>query len=30
VFGILSVNGWHNVVHIATGLLGLAAFAAGA
>ena len=30
VFGILDVNGWHNVVHIATGLLGLAAFAAGA
>jgi hypothetical protein len=25
VFGILDVNGWHNVVHIATGLLGLAA-----
>src|SRR3954469_15037230 len=24
VFGILSVNGWHNVVHIATGLLSLA------
>ena len=24
VFGILDVNGWHNVVHIATGLLGLA------
>jgi hypothetical protein len=24
VFGLLSVNGWHNVVHIATGLLGLA------
>lgn len=24
VFGILSVNGWHNVVHLATGLLGLA------
>ena len=23
VFGILSVNGWHNVVHLATGLLGL-------
>jgi hypothetical protein len=23
VFGILAVNGWHNVVHIATGLLGL-------
>ena len=30
VFGILDVNGWHNVVHIATGLLGLVAFAAGA
>src|SRR5215211_9456001 len=25
VFGILSVNGWHNIVHLATGLLGLAA-----
>jgi hypothetical protein len=25
VLGILSVNGWHNVVHIATGLLGLLA-----
>lgn len=25
VFGILNVNGWHNVVHIATGVLGLAA-----
>src|SRR3954462_7321704 len=24
VFGVLDVNGWHNVVHIATGLLGLA------
>lgn len=24
VFGILSVNGWHNVVHIALGGLGLA------
>jgi hypothetical protein len=23
--GILAVNGWHNVVHILTGLLGLAA-----
>jgi hypothetical protein len=23
VFGILSVNGWHNVVHILTGGLGL-------
>jgi uncharacterized protein (UPF0333 family) len=27
VFGILDVNGWHNVVHIATGALGLAAWA---
>jgi len=25
VLGILDVNGWHNVVHIATGLLGLMA-----
>src|SRR5436190_12941707 len=25
VFGILDVNGWHNVVHILTGVLGLAA-----
>ena len=25
VFGILDVNGWHNVVHIATGALGLLA-----
>ena len=24
VFGILGVNGWHNIVHIATGLVGLA------
>jgi Domain of unknown function (DUF4383) len=24
VLGILDVNGWHNVVHIATGVLGLA------
>jgi Domain of unknown function (DUF4383) len=30
VFGILDVNGWHNVVHVATGALGLIAFAAGA
>ena len=30
VFGILDVNGWHNVVHIATGALGLLAFASGA
>jgi hypothetical protein len=25
VIGILDVNGWHNVVHLVTGLLGLAA-----
>ncbi len=25
VFGILAVNGWHNILHLATGLLGLAA-----
>jgi hypothetical protein len=30
VFGILDVNGWHNVVHIATGVLGLLAYSAGA
>src|SRR5918911_4579254 len=30
VFGILSVNGWHNVVHIVTGALGLAALGYGA
>jgi hypothetical protein len=24
VFGILGVNGWHNLVHIASGLVGLA------
>jgi hypothetical protein len=24
VLGILAVNGWHNVFHLATGLLGLA------
>lgn len=28
--GILDVNGWHNLVHLATGALGLVAFAAGA
>src|SRR3954454_24293462 len=27
VFGILDVNGWHNMVHIATGVLGLIAAA---
>lgn len=25
VLGILDVNGWHNIVHLATGLVGLAA-----
>jgi hypothetical protein len=25
VLGILDVNGWHNVIHIATGLLGVVA-----
>ena len=30
VFGILDVNGWHNVVHILTGGLGLLAYGAGA
>jgi hypothetical protein len=25
VFGLLAVNGWHNVVHIVLGLIGLAA-----
>lgn len=25
MFGIFAVNGWHNVVHLATGLVGLAA-----
>jgi uncharacterized protein DUF4383 len=29
VLGILNVNGWHNVVHIATGGLGLLAASAG-
>ena len=29
VFGILDVNGWDNVFHIATGVLGLLAFGAG-
>jgi hypothetical protein len=30
VLGILDVNGWHNVVHILTGALGLATFASAA
>ena len=25
VFGLLSVNGWHNIVHLLTGLVGLKA-----
>ncbi len=25
MFGIFAVNGWHNVLHLTTGLLGLAA-----
>jgi hypothetical protein len=29
VFGLLDVNGWHNLVHVATGALGLAAYGAG-
>jgi len=29
VLGILDVNGWHNLVHIASGILGLLAFASG-
>jgi hypothetical protein len=29
VFGVLDVNGWHNIVHILTGALGLIAFSAG-
>jgi hypothetical protein len=30
VLGILDVNGWHNLVHIASGLAGLLAWRAGA
>lgn len=30
VFGILDVNAWHNLIHIASGALGLLAFRAGA
>ena len=30
MFGIFDVNAWHNLVHIATGVLGLLAFTAGA
>src|SRR6185295_10211401 len=30
VFGVFDVNGWHNVLHILTGVLGLLAYGAGA
>src|SRR3954454_14795647 len=30
VFGILDVNAWHNLVHIASGAVGLLAYRAGA
>ena len=30
VLGLLDVNGWHNVVHIATGVLGLILFRSAA
>jgi predicted small integral membrane protein len=30
VLGVLDVNGWHNLVHIASGALGLLAWRAGA
>ena len=30
VFGLLGVNAWHNLVHIATGALGLLALSYGA
>jgi Domain of unknown function (DUF4383) len=29
LFGILAINGWHNVLHIVLGLFGLAAAAGG-
>jgi len=29
VFGLLDVNGWHNVLHVMTGVVGLLAFSAG-
>ena len=29
VLGVLDVNGWHNIVHIATGALGLLALSGG-
>jgi hypothetical protein len=30
VLGILDVNGWHNIVHLATGVLGLMSLSYGA
>ena len=30
VFGVFDVNGWHNVLHVLTGVLGLLAYGAGA
>lgn len=30
VFDILDVNAWHNLIHVASGALGLLAFGAGA
>ncbi|HEX2087711.1 MAG TPA: DUF4383 domain-containing protein [Solirubrobacteraceae bacterium] len=30
VFGILDVNAWHNIVHLATGAIGLATFGSAA
>ena len=30
VFGVFDVNGWHNLVHILAGVLGLLAYGAGA
>ena len=30
VFGVFDVNGWHNVLHVLTGVFGLLAYAAGA
>jgi Domain of unknown function (DUF4383) len=29
VFGVFDVNGWHNVLHILAGVLGLLAYGAG-
>lgn len=30
VFGVFDVNAWHNLVHLASGAVGLVAFASGA